>query len=237
MKKVKDISNQVFGSLTALEFAYINKGQAHWKFKCRCGKDIVVRANTITYQSKKAMLKEDTELPSCGCVELIRKTKHGHRSAKNTHPLYKVYRGILNRCYNENDPNYRFYGAKGVTICNDWRNDPSSFIQWALANNWKKGLHIDKDIKCMELGITPAIYAPHTCQFVKARVNLRQANDRRNYGKHPNIKLSYQDVNEIIHLYETKQMNGVELSKKFNVNSASIYRLLVLHRAESNDSV
>ena len=70
-------------------------------------------------QTKK---KQDPELPSCGCVELARKTKHGYRKAKDTHPTYKIYRGMMDRCYNPNSKGYQWYGAVGVTVCDEWNN-------------------------------------------------------------------------------------------------------------------
>lgn len=39
------------------------------------------------------------------------------------HPLaYTTWRSMTNRCYNENNTRYKDYGAKGITVCDRWRN-------------------------------------------------------------------------------------------------------------------
>jgi hypothetical protein len=47
--------------------------------------------------------------------------KHG-QSALKRHPLYGTWRGMLERCYDEFHPSYRWYGAKKVRVCSRWMN-------------------------------------------------------------------------------------------------------------------
>ena len=58
MSRYKDITGQQFGSLTAICLDHIEgkKNTAYWKYKCICGKEVVLRANSITYFSKKVNL-------------------------------------------------------------------------------------------------------------------------------------------------------------------------------------
>lgn len=223
--RTKDITGQQFGSLIAQEFSHTHERQAHWKYICKCGNTHVARANTITYQAKK---KQDPELPSCGCVELARKTLHGFRKAKDTHPAYKAFRGMLSRCYNPNTPTYQWYGALGVTVCDEWRNSPKAFVEWSIANGWKPGLHIDKDILCKELGISPGIYSPETCQWVTAKVNVGFATNRDNFGSHPNVKLSHEEVAALLEMYFSgEEPNQSELARIFGLaSSSSVQRLI-----------
>ena len=139
MSRYKDITGQQFGSLTAICLDHIEgkKNTAYWKYKCICGKEVVLRANSITYFSKKYK-KTKPQFPSCGCKELEQKTKHGFRKANNTHPLYRCYRRLMSRCYDKNCPEYKWYGAKGVTICDEWKNNPKAFCEWGLSHGWKK---------------------------------------------------------------------------------------------------
>jgi len=44
--------------------------------------------------------------------------------------LLHIYNGMKDRCYNHNCDSYRYYGGKGITVCDEWINDPSSFISW-----------------------------------------------------------------------------------------------------------
>lgn len=62
-------------------------------------------------------------------------------------------------------------------MCAEWINDPQRFIIWSLANGWKPGLEIDKDIKAMEMGQKPDLYSPEYCQFVTVKIN---GNARKN---------------------------------------------------------
>ena len=229
---VKDITNQQFGSLTAVKFLYTKNQLAYWEYQCKCGKKHVARANMVTYVCR---IKADPELPSCGCVELTRKTKHGFRKVKNTHPAYKIYRGIMDRCYNPSSPVYQWYGAVGVTVCDAWKNNPAAFVEWAITNGWAKGLHIDKDILSQQLGISPHVYSPATCQWVTPKVNVGAATNRDNYGKHPNVRLSHAQVVEIERLYFSgEETNQSALARQFGLKSpSSVQRLIALAKARS----
>lgn len=236
MKRIKDITNQKFGSLTAIKPSHKNERHMwYWVFKCDCGKEHIARANVVAHQHN---LKKDPQLPSCGCVELARKTKHGFRKAVNTHPAYKAYRGIMSRCYNPKDRNYKWYGAVGVTMCDEWKDNPEMFVKWSIDNGWKPNLHIDKDILCELKGIKPHIYSPDTCQWVSAKTNGAFATNRDNFGKHPNIRLSHKEVDEILRLFISGEItNKSELARMFNLKSpSSVSRLIKLaeNKVQSN---
>lgn len=91
------------------------------------------------------------------------------------HPLYAIWNGIKQRCYNSKRKDYNRYGAIGVTMADQWKSDYNSFYTWCLENGWNRDLHIDKDIKCRELQISPAIYSPETITFVTPSQNIREA--------------------------------------------------------------
>ena len=88
----------------------------------------------------------------------------GYRTRKNTHPLYGVWAGIKTRCFNKNVPEYKYYGGRGINICDEWLHDPTAFIEWAISNGWKRGLHIDR-INNNDW------YRPDNCRFVSPSVN------------------------------------------------------------------
>lgn len=229
---MKDITGQRFGSLVAVRHSHTGKNyMQYWVYKCDCGKEHTARSNTVAYELRKG----DPELPSCGCVELARKTAHGFRKKEDTHPAYRAYRSMMTRCYDSNSPNYKWYGAVGVTVCDEWRNSPKAFVEWALANGWDKSLHLDKDILCKSLGVTPHIYSPATCQWVTAQTNVSAATNRDNFGKHPNVKLSHDVVKEIVELYSSGQLNGPELAARYGVGTTAIYN--VIHAAKKQGQV
>ena len=72
--------------------------------------------------------------------------------------LYSIYRGMKDRCYNQNIPEYHNYGGRGITICDEWLNDPSAFFKWSLENGYSDDLTIDR--KDNDKG-----YSPDNCQW------------------------------------------------------------------------
>ena len=83
--------------------------------------------------------------------------------------LAGVWRSIRQRCYNPRAANYPYYGGRGITVCDEWRDDPLAFVLWAVANGWQKGLQLDRvDVD--------GDYSPSNCRYVSASVNV---NNRR----------------------------------------------------------
>ena len=224
-----DITGKKFGSLTALRLSHVRNGMAHWEYLCDCGNTHIARANTVTY---RAVREQNSELPSCGCVELRMKTKHGFRKVKDTHPCYRAYGSMMSRCEDSNNPTSKWYKDKGVTVCSEWLNSPEVFVEWSLANGWKPGLHIDKDIICEAKGISPKVYSPETCQWVSAKTNVGFSTNRHNFGSHPNVRLSQESVDEILRLYHSGEItNKSELARMYGLKSpSSIGRLIELNK-------
>lgn len=58
--------------------------------------------------------------------------------------IHSIFDGMKSRCYNENDKAYRWYGAKGICICNEWLDNPKLFEGWAINNGYSDQLTIDR---------------------------------------------------------------------------------------------
>jgi hypothetical protein len=115
----------------------------------------------------------------------------------------------------------------GVTVCDEWKDNPKAFVDWAIANGWQPSLHIDKDILCDEKGIHPHVYSPDTCQWVTAKVNVGYATNRDNFGSHPNVQLSHDQVAELLGLYFSGEMpSQLELAERFEVSPSTVRRLI-----------
>ena len=121
-------------------------------------------------QHFKARATGSTAKAQTKCITCASTSKRMYK-----HPLYPVWNGIKQRCYSPSRKDYHNYGGKGVTMAEEWIDDPTAFIEWCISNGWFKGCEIDKDIKCRELGVSPAIYAPCTLSFVTPSVNSREA--------------------------------------------------------------
>ncbi len=90
--------------------------------------------------------------------------------------LLSIYNGMKHRCYNKNNPNYKSYGAKGITICNEWLNNENGFkkfYDWSNANGYYEGLSIDR------IDNTKG-YSPENCQWMsKSRNSSKRKIDFR----------------------------------------------------------
>lgn len=156
-----DLTGQRFHRLLVLERAENDKtGHTIWKCQCDCGK--------ITYFAQSPLV--EGRVKSCGCYQrennLRMCTKHNMRYNK----LYSVWCGMKNRCYNPNASDYERYGARGIKICDEWKNNFEKFSDWALNNGYLEGLTIDRRD-------TNGNYEPSNCRWVDLKT---QANNKRN---------------------------------------------------------
>jgi len=112
-------------------------GKVVWRCRCDCGDEVDIRGDDLT----------SGDTTSCGCYQRERSveanTVHGMNRRGETHPVYVVWKSMLQRCENPNASYYKNYGGRGITVCDEW-HDVRAFIDWASANGWRKGLSIDR---------------------------------------------------------------------------------------------
>lgn len=84
--------------------------------------------------------------------------------------LKSVLSMIKQRCNNPNNKDYSRYGAKGITICEEW-NNPDNFVKWALDNGYKDGLEVERKDNLKG-------YNPENCVFADRFV---QNQNKRTY--------------------------------------------------------
>lgn len=81
--------------------------------------------------------------------------------------LLNIFRQMKGRCYNPNNPSYAAYGGRGIRICDEWLNDRSKFLDWALSHGYQPGLTIDKIDN-------DGNYCPENCQWLTRGENSRK---------------------------------------------------------------
>lgn len=80
--------------------------------------------------------------------------------------LYRTWIDMKQRCHNPNNKAYPRYGGRGITVCDEWRNDYAAFEAWAISNGYKDNLTIDKIDN--DKG-----YSPDNCQWITQSENSK----------------------------------------------------------------
>lgn len=164
MGKLINIVGQKYGRLTVIEYAgkFKDGHMSAWRCKCDCGNEVVVIGRNLKNGNTK----------SCGCIaKEINKNcdlfkKHGYSGTK----LYAVWKGIIQRCFNKNNKEYKNYGGRGITICREWKNDFVNFYDWAISNGYEEKLTIDR------INVN-GNYEPSNCRWATTKT---QSRNRRN---------------------------------------------------------
>jgi hypothetical protein len=97
---------------------------------------------------------------------------HGENTKNSC--LYRKWTNINSRCYNPNNKNYKYYGGRGIKVCDEWR-EFIPFKEWSLSNGYKPGLHIDRIDN--NLG-----YFPDNCRFLTASEHGKKTALDRSYA-------------------------------------------------------
>lgn len=122
MAKVPNLVGMRFGWLTVLERTKVGN-KSFWSCLCDCGAIVAHKTSTLRTGNTK----------SCGCRKSQRnKTgnlKHGGRRTLTgeTEKTYYVWVEMRQRCSNPDNPSYKYYGAKGVTVCERWQTSYPNF--------------------------------------------------------------------------------------------------------------
>lgn len=167
MGKIKDLTGQRFGRLTVLEFKGVNKHhKSCWLCKCDCGNEKIIVGESLTRGLTK----------SCGCLDVEKHVTHPNRKAHGMTGtrLYRIWKNIKRRCYNQNNEDYkRWYGSKGVTMCDEWKNNFQSFYDWSINHGYSDDLTIDRiDSNCN--------YEPNNCRWVDVKTQAQNTSQVRN---------------------------------------------------------
>lgn len=146
-----DVTGARFCYLIAEKFVECHKGEALWQCRCDCGNTINVTYSTLKRYQRK----------SCGCVSF----NGTHKQSKTR--LYKIWKAMRKRCSNPNDPVYRWYGQKGITVCNEWAKFVN-FKNWAYENGYNDNLSIERKNPAWN-------YCPENCEWITRSENSKRA--------------------------------------------------------------
>lgn len=179
-----------FGKLTVIEFAgYGSSHKTQWLCKCDCGNTIITKGNNL----------KNGHTQSCGCLAKESKRNACKTHGLRNHPLYHTWLNIKDRCSNHNNSHYKYYGGRGINICEEWRNDFKKFYDWAITNGYSQGLSIERiDVN--------KDYSHDNCTWITMREQAR--------NKTTTIKIEKEDG---------KFISVSELAKELGMAESSIY--------------
>ena len=131
-----------------------NDGHRMFHVKCIvCGWETNVQMHRIKHYKK--------------CVHISAAKRFVNYNTKgDSQRLRTIFNDMITRCYNVNDKNYRWYGAKGIKIYEKWLDNPKLFEQWAIDNGYEDNLTIDRINEDKD-------YCPDNCWWITLENNSK----------------------------------------------------------------
>lgn len=105
-----DHTGKTFNNLLVIK-RIDSKPLTQYLCRCNCGKEVVVYGCSLITNHTK----------SCGCLKNGKKTR--------SHKLYNTWKDMKGRCYNINLKNYKYYGERGIKVCERWKNSFANFLE------------------------------------------------------------------------------------------------------------
>lgn len=155
------IAGMRFGRLTVISrVGSDRKRQSTWLAACDCGATKIVAAVYL----------RNGEVKSCGC--LVRESSSANGKARKRHGFhgtstYRIWSGMMTRCFNENDHAFQLYGGRGIRVCDKWRKFDGFLADMGARPAGKSIDRIDNDRG----------YEPGNCRWATA---VQQQNNRSN---------------------------------------------------------
>lgn len=174
MDRAKISVGQKFGRLLVIGKGPRSGEQSFkWECICDCGNKTLSRGDHL----------KSGRSTSCGCLRHENRKENIHNSYGfiiRKHGLYSVWMSMKQRCSDPNCVSYKYYGARGIFVCDEWAGSYETFYEWGIKNGWAKGLQIDrKEVN--------GNYTPDNCRFVTSEAN---SNNRRS-----NVIVSLNGIN------------------------------------------
>ena len=167
----KNYVGSKFGRLSVMERfpSYLGKKKTYYRCICECGNEVYVASCNLGKHCN-----------SCGCLakDLAREKFSTH--GKTQTRLYTVWLDMRRRCEKEYDQVYKYYGARGITVCEEWQ-DFQNFYNWAYENGYDENAEYGRCT--LDRIDNNGNYCPENCRWVDGKT---QANNR-----HTNVSFEF----------------------------------------------
>lgn len=116
---IVELAGMTFGRWTVIGYSHNTGRCTYWTCRCECG--------TVKQISSPSLRAGQSR--SCGCLQReltrIMATTHGHSRT----PIYSAWRMMIKRCHDPRHKEYKRYGARGVIVCDRWRESFPAFLE------------------------------------------------------------------------------------------------------------
>lgn len=185
-----DLVGQRFGRLTVIaEGARTANKKRTWICRCDCGN--IKKNPVVGYDLKSGKVQ------SCGCLYTESNKGRNEKHGKSGIRLHRIWLSMRQRCGYSSGDCFKNYGGRGITVCEEWKNNFQAFYDWAMANGYKDNLTLDRKD-------TNGNYCPENCRWATMKA---QQNNRRN--------------NRIVE-YCGEKYTLSELAQKLNIRPATL---------------
>lgn len=129
-----NLIGKTFKRLTVIaEAGRSNSGKVLWLCACECGGETT--APTGALNSGNTL--------SCGCLQRERTSEAAITHGQSKTPLYRIWKGMIKRCYKQSESNYPRYGGRGISVCPEWRESFEAFER-DMGAEYAPGLSIER---------------------------------------------------------------------------------------------
>lgn len=155
LRKSKNVLIQFHGRIETL-----------WFCRCSCGQLMVVPTSLFSYKKQ------------CNCGH-VKKEVQKHCSKWR---LYRVWCNMKARCENPSRKDYRYYGGRGIKMCDEWSKNYSSFNEWVYNNGYDPDAPFGKcTIDRIDVN---GDYCPENCRWVDMSVQSSNKRPRKSKGSY-----------------------------------------------------
>lgn len=150
-----DLTGKSFGEWVVLSYSHTNaRGVLHWVCRCSCGTVSEICGNNL----------KSGKTTNCGCTKAKRTADRNTTHGMSKTRVYKIWAGMIQRCSNPNRRAYKYYGERGISVCDRWRDFKNFFDDMGDPPSEKHSLErVDND----------GWYEPSNCKWATSEVQSR----------------------------------------------------------------